>query len=185
MPKVKGKTPQEIAEFLKSMGIDPNTVLPKEADSTPAAKEMATLSAEMTLRSLKWPLQQKAHRRCEECKKTFASDYTGVAYCSDTCRSTALAYYGMDWTNKPAKERYGGRQPPGIIPPDAIAAMTGLLRSIGLEVIDQGNREPVEQVPIEVPNYELKHQKTLNDPPVEQIEKPVVVDSDESLFDLF
>lgn len=130
----ESKSIKELREFLEAAGVQPDSVLPQQAEETIAAKEMNSLSAEATLISLKWPELERVRKDCLSCGRRFLTDYLSVAYCSDKCRALELDRYGLDWSNKTARQRWGGYQPPGLIPPDALEAMAKVLKLAGFQV---------------------------------------------------
>lgn len=142
---------ENLKAYLESLGITKDIINePQAAETTPAAKEMNTLAAEYTLLSLNWPLVERVRKDCSllSCGKTFLTDYKSVGYCSNRCRIEALKKYGLAWFDKSARNQWGGMQPPGIIPPDALEAMATVLRQAGYEVVgNEVNEDPSSNPP--------------------------------------
>lgn len=57
------------------------------------------------------------HRICKNCKREFAVNRAQVAYCSDYCRTEALAAIGIDYdVNAPIEQRWGIKEPLVVVP---------------------------------------------------------------------
>lgn len=92
------------------------------------------LQAEATLKSLAYPLTPQVVKVCklESCKELFRTPYESVAYCSDFCRMTGLAGYGIQWiedqySTKNEIELWMGQVPPALIPESVLAVMKYLV----------------------------------------------------------
>jgi hypothetical protein len=108
----------------------------KEIKKAPLAKNQPlthSLMAEATIKSLLYPSKVAIDKVCKNCQGPFFTSYDYVAYCSDQCRRTTLAKdFGIDWVEDSYRGKneiqvWGGRVPPGIIPPEALAVMKYLV----------------------------------------------------------
>jgi hypothetical protein len=124
---------KKIQEVL-GMQFDQSTL--KTIKKAPLAKNQPlthSLMAEATIKSLAYPSKIAVDKVCKNCKDPFFTSYEYVAYCSDLCRRTVLAKtYGIDWVEDSYRGKneiqvWGGRVPPAIIPPEALAVMKYLV----------------------------------------------------------
>jgi len=124
---------KKIQEVL-GMQFDQNTL--KTIKKAPLAKNQPlthSLMAEATIKSLQYPSKIAVDKTCKNCKLPFYTSYEYVAYCSDLCRRTELAKsFGIDWIEDSYRGKneiqvWGGRVPPAIIPPEALAVMKYLV----------------------------------------------------------
>lgn len=92
-----------------------------------------------------------AEKMCKYCEQVFAVNRGCVAYCSDKCRTKALADIGIDWDSaKPVEERWalyqGSKQTaePLTVPPSALAVLKSQ-RPPDAEKEYQGDSLPVTE----------------------------------------
>jgi hypothetical protein len=146
-------TKAEIAKtqaFLKGLGITVPEVenaakaprnLEKEypPPTQQTSREMASAHAEHVLLSLEYPALAGVPKLCKECNAPFTTRYPSVGYCGDMCRASALRKRGIIWWAKGTteQEKWGGRIPPGMIPPEALRAMKTIVNRVELETQSQ------------------------------------------------
>lgn len=122
-------------QLMLQQGLNPDHHVEVPELDTEPEKERARINANTTLRHLNWPLSPRVNKKCKTCGFFFVTEYQSIAYCSTLCAKEELAHWGIDWSDKPLKEHYGGQEPPGIIPPDALRAMAKVLELTGYTVI--------------------------------------------------
>lgn len=118
------------------LGMQFNQDTLKAIKKAPLAKNQPlthSLMAEATIKSLQYPSRVAVDKVCKNCKLPFYTSYQYVSYCSDLCRRTELSKsFGIDWVEDSYRGKneiqvWGGRVPPGIIPPEALAVMKYLV----------------------------------------------------------
>lgn len=90
--------------------------------------------AEATLKSLVYPATPQVVKVCKgtDCGDLFRTAYEYMSYCSDYCRLTGLAQFGIEWIDdqwatKNEVELWMGNVPPGTIPQSVLAVMKYLV----------------------------------------------------------
>ena len=144
------------------LGIQFNQETLKTIKKAPLPKNQAlthSLMAEATLKSLAYPSRIGIDKVCKCCKGAFYTSYEYVAYCSDLCRRTDLSkMFGIDWVEESYRGKneiqvWGGRVPPGIIPPEALAVMKYLVekaeKRLGSPIVPWNPKPPSK--PVSVP----------------------------------
>lgn len=133
MPPRKRKKNNDVdrlAKLAAAAGIDFDKLL-EEVPLTeigPEAVERASLEAESTLFYIQGKGKGFQQKNCGYCKGLFLHTYFNVAYCSDNCRSNALAEQGIIWNpdRRPDHERWNIKNKgyvPKIIGPEATEAL--------------------------------------------------------------
>ena len=151
MPKL---SPKEQA-LLESMGIklsNEDYIRPVEEEEH--TKDMARWEAESLLRSLNWPYPELVSVECwnPTCKKIFLTNYKANVYCSMECDKIELERKGIVWDpDKPFDEQWGYREPPLMIPPEAIKAMRHLLSLVDQESPEVFRSPKPDSVPEHTP----------------------------------
>lgn len=185
------KVMEELGRLLMiQQGKNPDHLIPIAELDTEPEKERARLNAEATLRHLDWPLSPRVNKRCKSCGFYFVTEYASVAYCGALCAKETLARYGISWSDKPLKEHYGGMQPPGIITPDALAAMAKVLELTGYKVTPPDTENitasesmtdlMLEEIEIQEDYSEIEPEQiqTTNETPKPLIQEPPLEDDD-------
>lgn len=133
--KSLGITVPEVEDAIKAPAKERNLNKEYPPPTQQTSREMATLQAEHVLLSLEYPELAGLPKLCKECNSPFTTRYPAVGYCGDLCRAAALRKRGIIWWAKGTteQEKWGGRIPPGMIPPDALRAMKTILNRVELE----------------------------------------------------
>lgn len=112
---------EQLAKMLASHGIE-DKVIEDVRESAPTHRDAISRQGEAVLLFLESPAKFTT-KYCKRpvCGEPFGTNYRGVAYCSDNCRSkhmSDLIGVKWDWLRATDEERWGG-EPPLIIPPAA------------------------------------------------------------------
>lgn len=87
-----------LAALVQQQGLDITAEeLNEEVAGADVKRQIKTLQAEGVLLFLQGESKLLEHKVCKECKSFFATRYTNVAYCSDSCRADALRRMGIKW----------------------------------------------------------------------------------------
>lgn len=77
-------------------------------------------------------------RTCKHCSKMFAVNRGSVAYCSDECRTSALAAIGIVWDpTKSIEERWSPGAEPLTVTPRVLEVMKHLATSHNPDVVEE------------------------------------------------
>ena len=84
-------------------------------------------------------------KMCNQCHLNFATNYVGVAYCSDSCRVAAAAAIGLvyDPKAKSEEQRWGG-EPPNVVSAETYATLVEFAKKI-LELDSPQSSPPPRQ----------------------------------------
>ena len=110
---------QKIKELLSKAGIEED-VIEAAIDESPTIRDAISRQGEAVLLFLESPAKFTA-KICKRCKEPFSTNYRYVAYCSDNCRAKSISEQtGVKWDwHKSEEERWGFKEPPLVIPPQA------------------------------------------------------------------
>lgn len=134
-----GRKAKSVAEktldFLKSLGQDTSEiegVLENVRDYTDLnviQEHLYWQSNSNTTFLKKWS-KTALFKQCDQCNRTFATNYHGVAYCSIACGAKMFAHTTkMPWEytkkaySKSLEERWGSYEPPMVVDPDFLETL--------------------------------------------------------------
>lgn len=127
--KKNEKQLDKISEFLKAHGHDVAAV-DNAVKEIPLTAEEKSLQAEATLLHLANP-SMFISKKCKRCEQVFATSYTYVSYCSDSCRATAIqTQTGIAWD--PRTDRWANlrAQAPLVIKPEVYSQLVEFAKAV-------------------------------------------------------
>lgn len=126
------RTLQKLQEYLLATGVDPEAL--KQAQQTPVqSRDESSLEAEAVLAYVDNP-KSFLRKVCKRCEEPFLANFQSVAYCSDHCRSRALAQLGVQWNpHRSMQDRWRGN-PPMIVPAAALRQIASLATQASLQI---------------------------------------------------
>lgn len=119
----------KISAFLKAHGHDVAAV-DNAVKEIPLTAEEKSLQVEATLLHLANP-GMFVTKKCKRCEQPFATSYTYVSFCSDSCRATELqSQTGIAWD--PRTDRWANlrAQAPLVIKPEVYAQLVEFAKAI-------------------------------------------------------
>lgn len=163
---------EKIKKLLLKHGID-NEVIEEAIAEAPTFQDAISRQGEAVLMFLETPAKFTA-KLCKRCGEPFSTNYRYVAYCTDQCRAKAISSQtgvAWDWL-KPELERWGFKEPPLIIPPEAFKNLQKYLNVLQSQNLTEIESQPPTILPDPLSEVEIR--KILDNAPANLHSEPAL-----------